>query len=500
MRKAGILLPIFSLPSNYGIGSLGKEAYNFVDFLARTGQAVWQILPITSTCSDDAFSPYKTNGAFSGNSDFVDIELLVEEGLISKEFLNSLDFSKFYTDPRYVDYEKVRKFKDKVFREAIKNFDFNSNNYRNFISENKFWLDEYSTYMSLKELNNNKPYWEWSIIKNEEELNIPENNDLQEKFEFSIKYNNFLQFLFFHQWSKLKEYANKNGIEIFGDIPIYISQDSSDFYYHRELFLTGKDGEPTFVAGVPADEFSATGQLWGNPLYNWKYIEKTNFDWWIKRIKKSLELYDILRIDHFRGLESYYCIDRSTEDAINGYWEKAPGKTFFDCIKKEVPNANIVAEDLGTITNEVMELLEYSGFPGMKIVQFGFSTGAENMHLPYRFHPNTVAYTGTHDNMTLSQWLETAPRHAVDYAKQYLKLDAYSKYSEGLIRAVIGSSSNLAIVPIQDWLDFGGWARINTPSTIDNNWKFRIFSNELSPDLESYISYITGLYGRYKNR
>lgn len=500
MRKAGILLPIFSLPSNYGIGSLGKEAYRFVDFLVRTGQSVWQILPITSTCSDDAFSPYKSNGAFSGNSDFIDIDLLIEEGLITQDFINSIDYSKYYADTRYVDYVKVRKFKDIVFKEAIKNFNFNSKDYKIFIKENKFWLDEYSKYISLKKLNNNEPYWEWKIIKKEEDLKLSKNNKLKLKFEFLLKYNNFLQFLFFNQWKKLKKYANKNGIEIFGDIPIYISQDSSDFYYHRELFITGKDGEPTVVAGVPADDFSATGQLWGNPLYNWKYIENTKFDWWIKRIKKSLNLYDILRIDHFRGLESYYCIDKMTEDTLNGYWEKAPGKKLFDCIKKEIPNANIVAEDLGVITDEVMELLEYSGFPGMKIIQFGFNTNSDNMHLPYRFHPNTVAYTGTHDNMTLAQWLENAPEHAVNYATQYLTLNSYNKYTEGLIRAVIGSSSNLAIVPIQDWLDFGSWARINTPSTIENNWKFRILPNELSNDLENYISYITGLYGRYKNR
>lgn len=501
MRKSGVLLPIFSLPSNYGIGSLGKEAYNFVDFLVRTGQTVWQILPITSTSFEDSYSPYKTNGAFSGNYDLIDIDLMIDDGLIDRNFVNSIDMSNYYCDPRYVDYDRVRNFKKIIFTESFNKFDINNDKaFINFEKENEFWLDDYCIYMSLREINNNKPYWEWLEIKSVDDIENSDNNDLKNHFEWLKNYNKFLQFLFYEQWHRLKKYANEKQIEIFGDIPIYISQDSSDFYFNREIFLTDEDGEPTLVAGVPPDEFSSTGQFWGNPLYNWENLKKSKFDWWIKRIKKSFELYDILRIDHFRGLESYYCIDKHTEDAMNGYWEKAPGKEFFDAIKKELPNANIVAEDLGIITNEVIDLLEYTGYPGMKIVQFGFNTDSDNLNLPHKFHKNTVSYTGTHDNMPLVQWLKTAPNGAIEYATKYLRLDAYDRYTEGLIRAVIGSCSDLAIVPMQDWLDFDGWARINTPSTKNGNWKIRLVHDDFTYELENYMSYITGLYGRYKNR
>lgn len=500
MRKAGILLPIFSLPSNYGIGSLGQEAYNFIDFLVETGQSIWQILPITSTCDEDSYSPYKTNGAFSGNYDLIDIDLLVEDGLLTYEYINSIDVDKYFSNPRYVDYENVRTLKRILLLEATKNYDFLSPDFTDFEKNNDFWLEEYSIYMALREINENKPYWEWSIIKNLSELKLVKNNDLLEKFNSLVKYNKFLQYTFYKQWFRLKKYANDKGIEIFGDIPIYISQDSCDFYFHRELFLTDKNGEPSLIAGVPPDEFSSMGQVWGNPLYNWKYLEDDNFNWWLKRIEKSLELYDILRIDHFRGFESYYCIDKTTRDAMNGYWKKAPGKIFFDLVKENIPNAKIVAEDLGIITDEVIELLEYTGFPGIKIIQFGFGTNSENLNLPHNFHKNTVSYTGTHDNMPLAQWLELAPYGSLEYAKQYLRLETYEKYTEGLIRAVIGSCSDIAIIPIQDWLDFGGWSRMNTPSTTESNWKFRLLKDDINLDLKNYISHITGLYGRYKNR
>lgn len=474
MRKAGILMPIFSLPSKYGIGSLGKEAYEFVDFLVRTGQSVWQILPLTSTSVEDHFSPYKTNGAFSGNYDFIDIDLLIEDGLLNYEFLQKIDLKKYETNPRYVDYQKVRNFKKILFEEAFRNFlalNLEKTEYfKKFERENSFWLDEFCSYMALKEKQDN------------------------------FNYHKFLQFLFYKQWFALKKYANERGIEIFGDIPMYVSDDSSDFYFHKELFLTDEKGELSFIAGVPPDEFSATGQCWGNPLYNWEYLKKTKFSWWLKRIKKSLELYDILRIDHFRAFESFYSIDAKTRDAINGQWIKTPGKEFFKILKRELPEAKIVAEDLGVITNEVKDLLNFTTYPGMKIIQFGFSGDPNNHNLAHNFYKNTVAYTGTHDNATLAEWLISCPQNSLDYAKQYLRLETYGKYTEGFIRAVIASSSDLAIIPIQDWLDFGAWARINTPSTIGVNWKFRLLPNELTEALEKYISYITGLYGRYVNR
>lgn len=488
-RKAGILLPVFSLPSRFGIGSLGQASYEFVDFLARTGQSVWQILPLTATAQDEGYSPYKSASAFSGNYDLIDIDQLVEKGLLDWNFMNSVDQSPYHADPRYIDYGKTRALKMIFFREAFKNFNPDQDQtYKDFKKENAFWLDDFAMYMALKEANGEKPYWEWPNPKNEANPN-------------TVDFHCFLQYLFFDQWHRLKNYANDRGIEIFGDMPIYVSRDSSDFYYNRDMFLTDEKGEPNKISGVPPDEFSATGQVWGNPLYDWDYLKDHKFDWWIKRIKKSLELYDIVRIDHFRGLESFYCIDPLTKDAMNGQWVKAPGKEFFDQVNLEIKDAKIIAEDLGIITDEVRDLLEYTGFPGMKIVQFGFSSDASNLNLPHNYPKNSVAYTGTHDNNSLAEWLKTCSYGEFSYAEAYLRMSAYDRYTESLIRAVMMSNSDLAIIPLQDWYDFEGWSRLNTPGVDDGNWVFRMLPHEMhNRDLEGYISYITGLYGRYKNR
>lgn len=488
-RKAGILLPVFSLPSRFGIGSLGQASYEFVDFLARTGQSVWQILPLTATAQDEGYSPYKSASAFSGNYDLIDIDQLVEKGLLDWNFMNSVDQSPYHADPRYIDYGKTRALKMIFFREAFKNFNPDQDQtYKDFKKENAFWLDDFAMYMALKEANGEKPYWEWPNPKNEANPN-------------TVDFHCFLQYLFFDQWHRLKNYANDRGIEIFGDMPIYVSRDSSDFYYNRDMFLTDEKGEPNKISGVPPDEFSATGQVWGNPLYDWDYLKDHKFDWWIKRIKKSLELYDIVRIDHFRGLESFYCIDPLTKDAMNGQWVKAPGKELFDQVNLEIKDAKIIAEDLGIITDEVRDLLEYTGFPGMKIVQFGFSSDASNLNLPHNYPKNSVAYTGTHDNNSLAEWLKTCSYGEFSYAEAYLRMSAYDRYTESLIRAVMMSNSDLAIIPLQDWYDFEGWSRLNTPGIDDGNWVFRMLHHEMhNRDLEGYISYITGLYGRYKNR
>lgn len=503
MRKSGILLPIFSIPSKYGIGSLGKEAYKFIDFLVESGQTVWQVLPVTSTSGGECYSPYKTNGAFSGNYDYIDIDMLVEENLISQDFVNSVNIHEYETDPRYVDYEKARELKQIFLREAFKNFnnlDTSSKSaYNEFCIENEFWLDEYCSYMSMKNINNEKAYWEWDVVKTLKELNTI-CGELLEKYKTLFAYHKFMQYKFYEQWNKLKEYANERKVEIFGDIPIYVSQDSSDFYFHRDIFMTDQNDEPSAISGVPPDEFSSEGQCWGNPLYDWKFLKSTGYEWWLKRIEKSFELYDILRIDHFRAFESFYCIDKKTEDAKNGKWMKGPGKDFFDVLNAKIPKADIVAEDLGIITDDVRDLLDYTGYPGMKVIQFGFNSDSNNLNLPHKYYRNTVAYTGTHDNKTLVEWLETTKDGQMEYALKYLRLPSYEKYTEGFIRAVVGSCSDLAIVPIQDWLDFGGWARINTPSTIENNWKFRLLEGELTKGLVDYISEITGLYGRFLER
>lgn len=507
-RKSGILLPIYSLPSKYGIGSLGEEAYNFVDFLVRTGQSIWQILPITSTSEEDYFSPYKTTSAFSGNYDLIDIDLMVNDGFIDRYFVDNTDISRFNTDPRYIKYENVRELKSIFFNEAYKQF-FNSvDNFQKdrddrhvkfdeFLKNSSFWLDKFSSYLALREINDGKKHWDWTICEKDIYKNQYENGEKISRYYEIQRYHKFLQYIFFSQWKRLKEYANANKIEILGDIPIYVSEESSDFYFSPHLFLVDDNNVPKLISGVPPDGFSEDGQCWGNPLYNWSAMKLDGYSWWIKRLEKSLELFDILRIDHFRGFESYYCIDKHSKDARNGFWEIGPGRDFFIELKNTLPNANIIAEDLGIITDEVRDLLEFTGFPGMKVLQFGFDSDSLNLNLPHMYSSNSVAYTGTHDNKTVAEWLTTEKYETVDFAKKYLRLETYNKYTEGFIRSVMSSSSDTAIIPIQDWLDFGGWARMNTPSTIENNWKFRLLSGELNNDLAEYISYITGLYGRY---
>ena len=456
MRKAGILMHISSLPSPEGIGTFGREAYEFVDFLVKSKQKIWQILPLTYTSPIDKFSPYKSVSVFSGNTDFIDIRELHNENLCSyPEFISS--------DPCKTDYEYVRKTKIKYLKEAYKNrFNMDLSEYDEFIKKNDFCLKPFAKYLK--------------------------NNTID---EIETEYVFFTQYLFFKQWNKLHKYANDKGISILGDMPIYISENSADFDENKDLFLTDKNGNLSGVAGVPPDAFSSVGQHWGNPLYNWEKMEDDNFAWWMKRFEFNLSMYDIIRMDHFRAFDRFYAIYEN-----NGKWLKGPGKKFFDIFKAKFPNAKIIAEDLGIIDDGVRDLLKYTGFPGMKVLEFAFDSDNNNLNLPHNYEKNVVSYTGTHDNKTLKEWLETEDRRIVDYAIQYMRLDTYDKYTEGMVRTVFSSVADTVIIPIQDWLDLGKEDRMNTPSTTFGNWLFRIKPNVLTEELSNKISYLTTLYGR----
>lgn len=475
-RKSGILLHITSLPGKYGIGSLGRVAYEFVDFLEHAGQKVWQTLPLTTTSENDNFSPYKSPSAFSSNYDLIDLEILKEEG-----FIDEINLEERYFD-RYVDFKRIKKERENILLKAYERVSLiDKKELNRFLDKNKFWIDKYTDFMSLLNINENKNFWDW------------------DKFEVDKNLKNyyiFLEFIFDRQWQNLKRYANSKGIEIFGDIPIYVSANSSDFYFNTKYFLANEDKKPTFIAGVPPDSFSADGQIWGNPLYNWKKMEEDNYLWWKERIKYSFSMFDIVRIDHFRGFDECYMIDSEKRDAKNGFWEKAAGKKFFDEIKKTFGDLNIVVEDLGVITESVEELVKYTNYPNMKVLQFAFETDYNNVHLPHNYTTNSVCYTGTHDNKTLKQWLETEEEYKKNYAKNYLKMTSYEMYTRAFIDACLASVSKIAIIPLQDWMDYGDFARMNTPGSTYGSWTFKFVKNEINDWLAGIIYERTKYYAR----
>lgn len=476
-RKSGILMHITSLPSDYGIGSLGKTAYDFVDFLERAGQKVWQILPINYTLESENFSPYKSTSPFSSNYDLIDLEILKSEG-----FIDEIDIPFQEFDDRYVNYPEVRKNKNRILKEAFKRYDLiPKDEIKKFLSVNSYWINDYVTFMALYEKNNFEDFDKWKIF---------------ERSEYTEKFYIFLEYIFHKQWKNLKKYANSKGVEIFGDIPIYISENSSDFYFKRNLFLVDENKNPKMIAGVPPDNFSEDGQVWGNPLYNWDEMKKDDYKWWFERIKHSFIFFDIVRIDHFRAFDKYYAIDKKTMDAKHGKWFDGPGKIFFDKLKDKFGNLKIVVEDLGIITESTKKLVEYTGYPNMKILQFAFDNDATNEHLPHNYKNNCVCYTGTHDNKTVKQWLETEPNYKIDYAKKYLKLDSYNIYSQGFIDAALSSVSFISIIPIQDWMDYGSFARLNEPGNVNGAWKFRLKKFEFNDWLADIIKEKTKFYGR----
>lgn len=492
MRESGILLPIASLPSPYGIGCFSKEAYQFIDRLQEAGQSYWQILPLGPTGYGD--SPYQSFSAFAGNPYFIDPEDLIARGFLTREDCKAYDFG---TDERAVDYEKIYKGRFKLLRTAYENSNIAQDpDFRQFVEKNAYWLDDYALYMAVKDSFRGICWEAWEDgIK----LRRPEAMEAyRNRYSKEIECYQFQQYLFEIQWKKLKGYANEKGIKIIGDIPIYVAFDSSDTWANPELFRLDEDCNPTVVAGCPPDAFAAEGQLWGNPIYRWDYHKETGYEWWMKRLAACYERYDVVRIDHFRGFDEYYSIPYGETTAKNGVWEKGPGYDIFRVMKEKLGEKEIIAEDLGFLTESVIELVRRTGYPGMKILQFAFDSREESDYLPHNYTQNCVVYTGTHDNDTVMGWYRTLKDEDRRLCDAYLNIAGHGKedFHWEFIRCAMASVAKLAVIPIQDYLGLGSEARINVPSTLGNNWKWRMGNGDFTKELAEKIKGMTKLYGR----
>lgn len=490
-RGSGVLLHISSLPSNYGIGTFGEEAYKFVDFLKKSGQTYWQILPLGQTSYGD--SPYQSFSINAGNPYFIDLDILVSEGLLEKDEFVNLNWGESSTK---IDYELMYNTRYTVLEKAFKRFDKDSLEYLEFLKNESEWIDEYALFMAIKKENSDNSWekWEDSFRKRDKKTLTEFKKINKEKIEFW----KFLQFKFYQQWKNLKDYANNKGIKIIGDIPIYVAYDSVDVWKNPEYFQLDENLNMTAVAGCPPDAFSAIGQLWGNPLYNWEYMEKTKYKWWIKRLEVATTLYDVVRVDHFRGFESYYSIPAGEKTAMNGEWKKGPGMKLFNRVKKELGDLNLIAEDLGYLTEDVLNLLKESGYPGMKLMQFAFDSREGGDYLPHNYTENSVAYIGTHDNDTAMGWLLSADSNDIEYMRKYLDIYTYDDRDTvwKMICRTMAVVSNTVIIQMQDYLGLGNEARTNIPSTLGGNWCWRMEKNMLDERLIQSMLHITGLYKR----
>lgn len=489
MRRSGIILPIFSLPSNYGIGTFGREAYKFVDFLKTSRQSLWQILPVGPTSYGD--SPYQSFSTFAGNPYFIDLDMLVEDGLLTFSHIKGVNFGE---DENYIDYALMYENRYKVLKIAYQNRSSDIDmKIEEFKKENKYWIDDYAMFMALKDYNHGAPWNRWDKdIKFRTENAMSKYKELLKE---EIKFYTFLQYLFFTQWKKLKTYANGKGIKIIGDIPIYVAEDSVDVWANTNLFMLDENLSPIEVAGCPPDAFSKTGQLWGNPIYNWEEMDKEQYKWWCRRFGESRKLFDIIRIDHFRGFESYWAVPFENETAVNGKWKKGPGIKVFEAIKRELGDIEVIAEDLGYITKEVRELLDICGYPGMKVLQFAFNPKGNSEYLPHQYTKNSVVYTGTHDNDTIKGWYESLNEEERAFCNDYSGMRCSDDNWE-FIKLAFSSVADTAIIQIQDLINVGSEGRINLPSTIGKNWRWRLKKNSLSPKIIERLKKVTKIYRR----
>ena len=483
-------MPISSLPSPYGIGTFGKAAYEYADFLKESGQKYWQVLPLGPTSYGD--SPYQSFSPFAGNPYFIDLEKLIEEGLLTKEECDKCDFGK---DPEHVPYEKIYNARFDLLKKAFNREKLSENkDYKKFCKENSFWLKDYGLYMAVKHSFGDVCFIEW-----DEDIRTRQKKAVEEyskKYADEVEFYCYLQFKFDEQWKALKKYANKKGVKLIGDIPIYVAFDSADTWANPELFMFDKDRKPVGVAGCPPDYFAATGQLWGNPLYNWEYHKKTGYEWWMKRLGNCFKMYDVVRIDHFRGFDEFYFIPYGDKTAEFGHWEKGPGYDLFDTLKKKMGKKPIIAEDLGLLTPSVIKLVKKCGYPGMKILEFAFDSGEDNDYLPHNYDKNCIVYTGTHDNDTTIGWFSTLRKKDKDYTKKYLGIKNAKNIAWDLIRLAQSSVADTCIIPMQDYLELGNDARINLPSTLGNNWVWRMSGEALTDVLADKIHDMTATYGR----
>ena len=493
-RAAGVLLHPTSLPGKFGIGDLGTEAYNFINFLESAGQTLWQVFPLGPTGYGD--SPYQSFSAFAGNPNLISPERLKEYGLLSEKDISNPPGS----DPHKVNFGEIINYKKKILQKAFKAFNnensLSDNKFIRFCEENSEWLEDYVFFMAAKDYHGGGLWTEWDkgLVKREEKAL----SEWKKKLAEGINYHKFVQYIFFSQWSDLKHYANGKGIKIMGDMPIFIAYDSADLWAHKELFSVDKHGNLTFIAGVPPDYFSATGQLWGNPLYRWEEMEKDDFLWWRLRMKQILNLVDMIRIDHFRGFDAYWEIPGGSPTAEKGRWVKAPAEKFFKTVKEYLGPLPIIAEDLGVITKSVEKLRDEFDYPGMKILQFAFGTGMERKFLPHNYKPNCMVYTGSHDNDTTAAYFEKEKNNDNDiyqHAQKYL--DYFGDDITGaLIRTAYASVADLVVIPMQDILRLGGDARMNFPGKPNGNWQWRFSWDQVHPDIASHYKYLCGLYER----
>ena len=489
MRSSGILMHITSLPGAYGVGTMGKQAFAFVDFLKNAGQSYWQILPLNPTGYGD--SPYQSCSTFAGNHYLIDLDALVEEGLLKKEELENIQWSN---REEKADFGLLYNNRLKVLRLAYNRFT-GGEVFDQFCEKNSSWLPDFALFMALKDRNGGKPWYDWAAPVKFRHPGAIESarNGLREQ----IRFYSFVQFLFSKQWNALHTYANENGIKIIGDVPIYVPRDSVDVWCEPHYFQLDEQLDPVAVAGCPPDAFSADGQLWGNPLYRWDVHKETGYRWWIRRLAAAGEWYDVIRVDHFRGFEAYWSVPFGDTNARGGQWIKGPGMDFIDAVKESLPKLNMIAEDLGFLTQEVLDLRDNSGFPGMKVLEFAFDSKEPSDYLPHTYTRNTVCYTGTHDNMTMRQWFETASEEAVAYAARYMNLTKKEGLVWGTIRTAMASVSDLCIIQLQDYLNLGAEARMNFPGTMsDSNWTWRMKNGMLTKALEKRILELTELYAR----
>ena len=490
-RSSGVLMHITSLPGQFGIGTFGKSAYEFIDFLEETKQTYWQILPLTTTSYGD--SPYQSFSAVAGNLNLIDFSLLKEDGLLEESDYVKVNFGE---NPEKVDYALLFEARRPILEKAVANTSKNSEvlaEIEKFEAENSSWLADYAEYMAIKESFGYKSFihWDEDIKKGEETAREKYRTELQD----SIRYYAVTQYFFFKQWLALKEYANEKGIKIIGDMPIYVSADSVEMWTMPELFKVDANNEPLYVAGCPADDFSPTGQLWGNPIYNWEKHKEQGFSWWIYRVQESFKIYDVLRIDHFKGFSDFWQIDKDAENAVNGTWEAGPGIELFQKIKEQLGDLPIVAENLGFIDAKAEKLLDDSGYPGMKILQFAFP-GEDNLDRPHHYTQNSVAYTGTHDNDVVNGWYEKLSESEKELVSEYLNRRDDEAITEAMIRGIYSSVSDYAIVTMQDLLDKDATSRMNVPSTVGGNWEWRMVAEDLTEERKEFLRNITVRYSR----
>ena len=467
-RCSGILMPLSSLPSHWGIGTMGKSAYEFVNFLQRAGQKYWQILPLVPTSCGN--SPYSSFSTYAGNPNYIDLDMLASSGLVKKSEINAIDWG---SDPSRVDYDKVNAGREKLLRIAFSRGRVKLRTEVEAFRSGNFWVEDYALYMAAKSYFGMKSWTEWD----DRALRMREPEALcsyRELLKDEIEYHCFVQMLFSRQWNALREYAHGNGIQFIGDIPIYVALDSADVWSEPQFFMLDEDNMPTLVAGCPPDAFTDEGQFWGNPLYDWERMRNDGYGWWIRRIDGAGKLYDVVRIDHFRGFESFWAIPADAESAKEGFWMQGPGMGLVSVLRGWFPQMRYIAEDLGMLTDAVHRLVSDSGFPGMSVLQFAFDAKGNSDYLPHNCKSGTVCYVGTHDNDTVNGWVKHSKKEDVAFAEKYMHITPDEGWCWGMIRTGMATGCELFVVPMQDVLELGGECRMNVPGVAEGNWEWRM--------------------------